>query len=252
MFFTQTLRISVDRIDGYLNKYKSDNRGKVSGVNRLNERKVGEVISLINRFPRNKSHYCRAHTSSNFLPQHVTINVMYDLYKNEYSEPVSLPFYKKIFCSKFNLWRKPLKDICNVCDALNTRMKDHDVPDLRQKLEAHKEAAEMARTEMKNDINHASVFTDLALWLYNCGIHDGSSKNGYCYIWVEGQAGRGAQEVGLCLRKHLMEHLPEGKKHLILWSDSCRGQNRNIKLVLMLKAVLASHPTLETDIVFVT
>ncbi|KAJ8869610.1 hypothetical protein PR048_028602, partial [Dryococelus australis] len=191
---------------------------------------------------------------------------MYDLYKNEYSEPVSLSSYKKSFYSKFNLWCKPLKkDTCNVCNALNTQMKDHDVPDLRQKLEAHQEAAEMARNEMKNNKKCATESTDLAvltfdiqqtlllprittniLWLYNYGIHDGSSKKGYCYIWVEGQAGRGAQEVFSCLQIHSMEHLPEEKKHAILWSDSNGGQNRNIKIVLMLKAVLPSHPTLET------
>lgn len=37
-----------------------------------------------------------------------------------------------------------------------------------------------------------------------------------------------------------------GVKNLILWSDSCGGQNRNIKLTLMLKALLNDHPTLET------
>ena len=33
---------------------------------------------------------------------------------------------------------------------------------------------------------------------------------------------------------------------LILLSDSCGGQNRNIKVVLMLKSILASHPNLQT------
>lgn len=35
-------------------------------------------------------------------------------------------------------------------------------------------------------------------------------------------------------------------KRLILWSDSCRGQNRNVKLTLMLKALLNYYPTLQT------
>jgi hypothetical protein len=30
----------------------------------------------------------------------------------------------------------------------------------------------------------------------------------------------------------------------VLWSDSCGGQNRNIKITLILKHALASHPTL--------
>lgn len=65
-------------------------------------------------------------------------------------------------------------------------------------------------------------------------------------MWVEGEAGRGSQEVGSCLRRFITEEVHRGVKKLILWSDSCGGQNRNIKLVLMLKSILEHHPTLET------
>lgn len=80
--------------------------------------------------------------------------------------------------------------------------------------------------------------------MYNCGVHSGKSNKGYFYVWVEGTAGRGAQEIGSCLKKHIMENCP-GVKKLILWSDSCGGQNRNIKVTLMLKHIIASHPTLK-------
>ncbi|KAJ8869609.1 hypothetical protein PR048_028601 [Dryococelus australis] len=46
------------------------NKGKASGVKRLSERKSDEVISHIKRFTRYTSHYCRAQTSSDFLPCH--------------------------------------------------------------------------------------------------------------------------------------------------------------------------------------
>lgn len=35
------------------------------------------------------------------------------------------------------------------------------------------------------------------------------------------------------------------KEHLVLWSDCCGEQNRNIKIVLMMKTVLSSHATLK-------
>jgi hypothetical protein len=66
-----------------------------------------------------------------------------------------------------------------------------------------------------------------------------------CNVWDEGEAGSDAQEVGSCLVKHVMGTLSNNVKHLILWSDSCSGQNRNIKLTLMLKALLNDHPTLQ-------
>ena len=60
------------------------------------------------------------------------------------------------------------------------------------------------------------------------------------YVWSEDLASRGSQEIGSCLFAHFKKHLPSTIKHLILYSDSCGGQNRNIKLTLMLKHYLAS------------
>lgn len=41
------------------------------------------------------------------------------------------------------------------------------------------------------------------------------------------KAGIGAQEVDPCLKKHIKQNLSNSIKELVLWSDSCRGQNRN-------------------------
>lgn len=43
--------------------------------------------------------------------------------------------------------------------------------------------------------------------LYNCGIHSGKSNRGYCYVWLEGQAGQGAQEVASALREHILSEM---------------------------------------------
>lgn len=45
------------------------------------------------------------------------------------------------------------------------------------------------------------VFYNRQLWLYNCGAHSGKTGKGFCYVWVEGTADRGPQEVGSALKK---------------------------------------------------
>lgn len=277
--FMQTLRVSSCSVNVALKKKKEgsvgDGRGKAGGHNKLSELKINTVVQHISKFPRYISHYCRSKTEAEYLLPDTTLPLMYKLYCDETENPVSQTLYKKIFYSKFNLKRKPLKkDTCNVCDTLVNQKQNETTVALRDEAEkkhkAHLELAEFARNKMKEQFEGAKtddtteclsfdlektlplpriptniVFYKRQLWFYNCGIHNSINK-GYCYTWVEGEAGRGAQEIGSCLRKHILENVSQGTRHLLLWFDSCAGQNRNIKIVLILKAVLEEHPTLQT------
>lgn len=60
----------------------------------------------------------------------------------------------------------------------------------------------------------------------------------YMYIWSENIASRGGQEIGSCLLKHFKENVSSDVSKIILYSDSCGGQNRNIKLTMLLKKYL--------------
>lgn len=185
---------------------------------------------------------------------------------------MSLAVYKKTFLTKFNLRRKKLKkDTCNICDRLQneiTQCVDKDkLLTLTQEKDLHLDKAENAQSKRKEDMLTAKeeidtetlcfdlektlplpriptniVYYKSQLCVYNLGIHSGQTNKGHCYVWLEGEAGRGAQEVGSCPRKHIIENVTS--KKLILWSDSCGGKNRNIKIILILKAVLESHHTL--------
>lgn len=61
------------------------------------------------------------------------------------------------------------------------------------------------------------------------------------YVWSEDVASRGGQEIGSCLLKYFEDHLPQEVTQIILYSDSCGGQNRNIKVALLLKYFLAKQ-----------
>lgn len=49
-----------------------------------------------------------------------------------------------------------------------------------------------------------------------------------------------------CLRNYILQKITPAVKHLILWSDSCGGQNHSISLVLMLVHILQNHETLQS------
>lgn len=69
------------------------------------------------------------------------------------------------------------------------------------------------------------------LWTYCFGVHNLATGEVTMYMWNESIASRGAQEVGSCLLHYIKNYLKT--KHLIMYSDQCGGQNRNIKLALL-------------------
>ena len=279
-FFLQTFRVSSGKVDLALKGKKrpegiKDLRGINGGKNKVSEEQFKQVKNHIDKFPKYKSHYSSAKTECKYLRSDTTLPVMYNLYKQESKFPVSFSKYKDIFLTCFNLKRKPLKkDTCNRCDkleVLKTTGNNEEQNKYKLEKERHLSEADEARNLLNTNRKQAVEDVDLEvlcfdmektlplpriptnvvfykrqLWLYNLGIHTAKKNKGHCYLWLEGEAGRGAQEVSSCLYKHIMEDQDmHSCKYLILWSDSCGGQNRNVKVVLMLKAVLEAHPLLE-------
>ncbi|XP_063244846.1 uncharacterized protein LOC134546186 isoform X3 [Bacillus rossius redtenbacheri] len=277
--FVITLGISTKRVNTALKKLRTssitDKRGHTQGgKNKISDGKKQEVVRQISKIPKYKSHYRREQTGAKFLPPGMTLQDMYGAYKTEVSEPVSYSTYRRIFLNDFNLRFKALKkDTCNSCDTyaakLQTPYSEEETLKIKQDHDKHIDIAEEAQKLMRTNMKDAKdqpamecltfdmektlplpriptnvMFYKRQLWLYNCGIHSGKYSKGLCYVWVEGQAGRGAQEVGSCLLHHIENKIEKDTKTLILWSDSCGGQNRNIKLTLILKAALESHPSL--------
>lgn len=278
--FLNTLQINSNRVQVALKKMKSnliqDKRGCSSGGrNAISQERIENIIKHISSFPTYISHYCRSQTDSQFLNPDLNLRKMYSLYQENTDDPVSLSKYKNIFYSNFNLkFKAPHKDTCRMCDTYTAELSSAD-NFKKQELEAahlkHLQTAEELRNQMDSDISASQedetvetltfdlqkthpipklptgiVYYKRQLNLYNLGIFVGSSKKGIFNVWLEHEAGRGTQEVGSCLRKFVNENIKAPVKKLNLWSDSCGGQNRSIKLVLMLNHVLQNHPSLTT------
>lgn len=262
----------------------NDKRGKAQGGwNKLPEESVKFITDIIERLPKYISHYTREkNNDALYLELGMTISKIYNLYMEEFEKKygktkkcVSLSKVRNIFITKFNLRCKPAKhDTCNKCDMFNIQLSNRLNPQYEQidlQHKTHVNLAEGLRQQMEKDFATAKnnpkrecltfdlektlplpriptnvVFYKRQLWVYNSGIHVASTDTGYCNVWVEGEAGRGAQEVGSCLIHHIDNFLDPTVEDLILWSDSCGGQNRNIKLTLILKVTLDAHPRLQT------
>ena len=90
------------------------------------------------------------------------------------------------------------------------------------------------------------VYYKRQLSMFNMGIHCGSKNKGYFYTWVETAVGRGSQDIGSVVKKHIDECIPNEVETLILWSNSCGGQNCNIKICLLMQYVLYTRPSLKS------
>lgn len=93
--FVETLQISQSRLDTALQKQNcnsfTDGRGKFSGgMNALPPEKKIEVCAHIDSFPKYVSHYTRSETESKFLSPELNLAKIFELYKTDHSNPVSL------------------------------------------------------------------------------------------------------------------------------------------------------------------
>lgn len=117
----------------------------------------------------------------------------------------------------------------------------------------HENNEEVLIFDLQRALEVPSISTNEAyykrqLWCYNLCLYDAIRSIGYMYVWDESVASRGAQEVGSCLLKHFDNYLPHNTKKLMLYSDTCGGQNRNIKMSMILKHFLNKweHDDLQT------
>lgn len=175
--------------------------------------------------------------------------------------PVKEYFYRHVFNTEFNLhFHVPRKDTCKTCDRYKQLLDAEENAENKSRLktqhEVHLAKAEKARSCLKIDSERAKDHTEVGtltvdlqkalpfpklsvseayyrrnMYCYNFGIHDMNSNVGYMYVWDETMASRGSQEIASCLKKHIFQH---PKKQIIIYSDTCTGQNRNIKVSLTL------------------
>ena len=273
VMFQKTLSVSSGRIMRALKSGSStsvprcDMRGKQESANKLPQSKWQGVVDQIGSFPTNVSHYTRTHSDvRRYLAADLSVAKMYRLYvdkcRADGNVPVKRWAYRFVFNTKFNLSFHPrYMNTCKKCDVFKVTFAAENSEVEKNRLKAehdlHLRKAELARSAMASDRKRQSdpkydAFTfDLQkvfsvpslttneayycrqLSVYNLGIHSLSTNEAVMNVWHEGIASRGANEIGSCVQGYCLEKAAQGITRMIVYSDSCGSQTRNLKIALM-------------------
>ncbi|XP_072375150.1 uncharacterized protein [Diabrotica undecimpunctata] len=128
-FFLATLSINNRVIQTVLKKQKvcesgkiveTDKRGTHNNHYKVDEEIKSEIRSHINSIPRIDSHYCRSHTSKQYIEGNKTLADLHRDYLKSCEEKqrpaANYHMYRKIFEEEFNIaFYIPKKDQCDLC-----------------------------------------------------------------------------------------------------------------------------------------
>lgn len=249
-----------------------DKRGVSAPANKHSSKAIEEVIAHIKSFPSYKSHYTRRENDKKYLPSHLTLQIMYELYCENRDEVVSRRIYENEFHKLKLAFKKPKIDTCHKCDVLKMRLQVADnegKPPIEEEIDRHHSEADDAylrkdsdKTLAKQDssirvytfdlqqclatpfVNSSVSFYKRQLWTYNLTIHDLGTGGVTCYMWHEAEGGRGGNQIATCIFTELVS-LPPDVKKVILYSDTCGGQNKNSHVAAMYMTVMQRNKNLE-------
>lgn len=81
--------------------------------------------------------------------------------------------------------------------------------------------------------------------VYNLTFYESGTQDVFCYTWGESDGNRGSNEIATCLLKYLADVDRRGVKNLLLYCDSCSGQNKNKTVLTALNLFLKSSNNLQ-------
>lgn len=264
------------------NPTAEDHRGNRLPTNKTKKRDRDHVKEFIAKFPKYESHYGRKDSNRYYLAPYLNTCKMYREYKavSEFRQRTVLSEYmfREIFNTEFNLaFKRPKTDTCKTCDEIHARvhsagvsyqqLEDQNALKLnhhqrvhRKKMDFEKDVCDAKNSngkvqcytfDLQKTLETPSLTTNEAyyrrqLWTYNLCVYDEVNGKGYMYMWSEDIASRGADEIGSCLFEHIRNFSPQNAEKIILYSGSCGGQNRNIKMTMLLKKLLTSLVNVNT------
>lgn len=234
-----------------------DARGKHGNHTKVDIEIKEGVRRHIRSIPRVESHYLRAQTSKEFIDGGKTIADLHRDYqnscRNENKPSANYHMYSDIFNREFNIsFFVPKKDQCNLC-YIYQNANQEERENLKTEYEEHQNEKALSRNEMDSDkkkVNEKYIVAcfdmqaivqipkgEISILYYksklntmNFTIAEMSSDATQCYVWHEGEGGKGATEVGSCMLSYLQEKslkCDSEELEIVLYSDNCCAQQKN-------------------------
>lgn len=241
-----------------------DKRGQhTNRPHKIKEDVIACIMDHIKKFPSEESHYSRnRNCHKKYLSPLLNMTAMHKMYieecenrKLDNSFKVTLSSYANIFSTKFNLsFGHPRSDTCSVCDsgqntdlhtenfkaAFESQRRDREKPSMEKNTCYI--TMDLQQTMPLPKLSTSKAFYLRQMWYYNFGIHcvTASGTKPFFMHWTEDVAKRGSIEIASCLFR-FCQQLKETHKnidHLIIWSDSCAGQNKNFNVVSLYQLLI--------------
>ena len=281
-FFLKTLDVGHAYIEHALKSSEHgtfcgrDNRGRHTPANKIVDERLDLIRQHIGSFSAVESHYCRKNTNRKFLDCNLSITKMHELYRvmcrENKQEPVKEDIYRRTFNTEYNLsFHRPKKDQCGQCFSYQEQKTKETVSEETEtKYKEHRQKVKEAREEKENDKEKAKqtptlhvVTFDLEavlptpcslvsqqyykrkLGVYNLSVFSLGDKKCTCFMWNETEGKKSSCEIGTCLYVYLRS-LPRSVNHVILYSDSCGGQNRNQYVSAALRHAVVNIESIQT------
>lgn len=222
-------------------------------------------------FPCKESHYCSKLIK--YLAADLDIKTLHELFCRKYPElagRVKYDFFRNHYNQNHGYrFGRPQIDVCSTCEELETKIKSphlHDnakrvavaekVVHLRRAKKFYSKQREVAELCSTNSDVGAIVFDYMQnlplpkmpvqeifylrkVWLYVFCVHDLKTKSAEFFVYPEGEAKRGPDEVCSMIWLKIQKMSPEIKE-LHVFSDAAGGQNRNNTLVRFFMGLIAT------------
>lgn len=205
-----------------------------------------------------ESHYCRSSTTKLYLePMFDSFNTLYREYRTSCggtsgtSKLASKGLFKRIF-SEMNIGLfSPKKDLCDVCCRYESGNLSEEIYNLHQnrKIDAREEkerdkenskcdaslrvvTMDLQAVLLSPKLNASALYYKTKLACHHFTVFDLSSKDVSCYFWHEGQGDLSANSFSSCIAHYIESVVADDSniKHIIVYSDGCTYQNRNVTL----------------------